>query len=46
MSELAKDLFELIRLSQGGAGTLTDHLLHEVASNLIAEGVRDEREGG
>lgn len=46
MSELAKDLLELKRLSDGGAGALTDHLLHEVAANLIAEGVRDEREGG
>lgn len=46
MSLLASDLIELVRLSQGGAGTLTAHLLQEVAMNLIAEGVRDEREGG
>lgn len=45
MSVLAQDLFELIRLSRGGAGALTDHLLHEVAANLIAEGVADERGG-
>jgi len=46
MSLLALDLIELVRLSQGGAGTLTSHLLQEVAMNLIAEGVADEREGG
>lgn len=45
MSTLAADLIELQRLAQGGAGALTEHLLREVALNLIAEGVRDEREG-
>lgn len=45
MSTLAADLIELQRLAKGGAGALTEHLLREVALNLIAEGVRDEREG-
>lgn len=45
MSSLALDLMELRRLSEGGAGALTDTLLHEVAAALISEGVRDEREG-
>jgi hypothetical protein len=39
MSVLAKDLLELRRLAQGGAGALTEHLLKEVALNLIAAGV-------
>lgn len=45
MSQTALDLLELVRLSQGGAGALTEHLLQEVARNLIAEGVADERSG-
>jgi len=45
MSMLAKDLTELRRLSDGGAGSLTLHMLREIAANLIAEGVRDERAG-
>jgi hypothetical protein len=45
MSTLAEDLIELKRLAQGGAGALTEHLLREVALNLIAQGVRDERQG-
>lgn len=45
MSTLALDLLELRRLSEGGAGALTDLLLHEIAAALIAEGVRDERGG-
>jgi hypothetical protein len=45
MSVLAKDLFELRRLAQGGGGALTEHMLREVAAELIAEGVRDERDG-
>lgn len=39
MSVLAKDLIELLRLARGGAGALTEHLLKEVACNLIAPGV-------
>lgn len=39
MSVLAKDLIELLRLARGGAGALTEHLLREVAGNLIAPGV-------
>jgi hypothetical protein len=39
MSQLAKALFELLRLSEGGAGTLTSYLLSEVAGELISEGV-------
>jgi hypothetical protein len=45
MSTLAEDLIELKRLAQGGAGALTEHLLREVALNLIAQGVSDERQG-
>lgn len=45
MSTLAEDLIELKRLAEGGAGALTEHLLREVALNLIAEGVADVREG-
>lgn len=45
MSTLAADLIELRRLAEGGAGALTQHLLEEVAHNLIQPGVRDEREG-
>lgn len=45
MSQLAGDLLELRRLAEGGAGALTEHMLREVASELIAEGVRDERQG-
>jgi hypothetical protein len=46
MSLLAKDLFEFQRLVHEGAGALSQHMLKEVAAALIAEGVRDEREGG
>ncbi|SIO58318.1 hypothetical protein [Paraburkholderia phenazinium] len=42
MSVLAKDLFELQRLASGGAGALTEHLLKEVAADIISEGVDDE----
>lgn len=45
MSKLAKDLFELKRLADGGAGALTEHLLREVALGLIAEGVSGANEG-
>ncbi|SEB24773.1 hypothetical protein [Paraburkholderia sartisoli] len=45
MSQLAEDLIELRRLSQGGARALTDHLLREVAADLISEGVADELGG-
>lgn len=38
MSTLAQTLIELHRLAMGGCGALTDHLLHVVASQLIAEG--------
>ncbi|AOJ83684.1 hypothetical protein WS86_23885 [Burkholderia savannae] len=44
MSLAAQDLIELLRLAQGGAGALTQHLLREVAGNLIACGVADCRE--
>jgi hypothetical protein len=43
MSELAKDLIELKRLSESGTGALIEHLLKEIALNLISDGVRDER---
>ena len=45
MSTLAKDLFELRQLVQGGAGALSQHMLAAVAAELIAEGVSDVREG-
>lgn len=44
MSILEKDLIELNALPLPH-GTLTDHLLRELAMNLIAEGVADERGG-
>ena len=46
MSLLAEDLIELKRLAEGGAGALTETLLREVASNIIAPGVADQRDGG
>lgn len=36
MSRAAQALFELQRLALGGAGALTDHLLHELAAELLA----------
>ncbi|MXN77582.1 hypothetical protein GR157_22915 [Burkholderia sp. 4701] len=46
MSRAARDLIELQRLAQSGAGALTEHLLRELAKNLIAAGVADSRGGG
>jgi len=46
MSDLAQDLLELQRLARLGGGALVEYRLREVALNLIAEGVCDEREGG
>jgi hypothetical protein len=43
MSALAEGLFELKRLADGGSGALIEHLLREVAVDLIAEGVANER---
>jgi hypothetical protein len=43
MSPIAQDLIELLRLAQGGAGALTQHLLRELARSLIAPGVADAR---
>ncbi|GLU31765.1 hypothetical protein WKR88_21260 [Trinickia caryophylli] len=45
MSRIAKDIIELKRLSEGGAGALTQHLLRELAASLIALGVADQRGG-
>ena len=48
MSDYAADLLELQRLAHsddGHAGTLTDHLLREYATRLIAPGIRPEMEG-
>jgi hypothetical protein len=42
MSTLAKDLNELRDIPRGA---LVEHMLREIAMHLIAEGVRDEREG-
>lgn len=39
MSRTAQDLIELLRLAEGGAGALTQHLLRELARSLIASGV-------
>lgn len=44
MSTLARDLADLRALLPNG-GALTEHLIREVALNLIAEGVADERAG-
>jgi hypothetical protein len=46
MSRIAQDLIELKRLTEGGAGALTQHLLREIAAKLIAFGVADQRRGG
>lgn len=46
MSQAAHDLIELQRLAQGGAGALTEHLLREVAQNIISQGVENARSGG
>ncbi|RQS70109.1 hypothetical protein DID96_15695 [Burkholderia sp. Bp8963] len=45
MSRAARDLIELQRLARNGAGALTQHLLRELAKNLIAAGVTDARGG-
>lgn len=45
MSRIAEDLIELKRLAEGGAGALTEHLLREVALNVISPGVADDRGG-
>lgn len=45
MSLLARDLIELNALPLPH-GTLTEHLLREIALNLIAPGVADQRDGG
>lgn len=42
MSSLAKDLLAASRLPRGA---LVEHLLREIALNLIAPGVADERGG-
>lgn len=45
MSPTAQDFIELLRLAQGDAGALTQHLLRELARNLIGPGVADMRDG-
>lgn len=45
MSQPAEDLMELRRLAEGGAGALTEHLLREYATRLIAPGCEDVRGG-
>lgn len=48
MSTLALDLIELSRMPRnedGKLGGLVEKLIRELARDLIAEGVRDEREG-
>ncbi|KGW20859.1 hypothetical protein [Burkholderia pseudomallei] len=42
MSQSAKNLLELRRLPRGA---LVEHLLREVASDLIAQGIEDLRGG-
>ena len=44
MSTLAQDL-QALRDMPEPRGALTEHLMREIALNLIAEGVRDERDG-
>jgi len=43
MSSPEKNLIELQRLAQGGAGALTQHLLREVAKSLCAPSVVDAK---
>jgi len=43
MSRTAQALIELRRLAAGGAGALTDHLLHEVAAHLVAPAKSEEQ---
>jgi hypothetical protein len=45
MSRIARDLLELKRLTEGGAGALTQHLLREFAARLIAPGVATQSTG-
>lgn len=45
MSTLARDLIELVMLP-APRDALTEHLLREIAGNLIAPGVNDQRGGG
>jgi hypothetical protein len=45
MSVLAKDLIEL-RALPAPHGALTNHLLREIARNLIAPGAADQQGGG
>ena len=42
MSAEAASLFELQRLVRCGGGALSQHLLKEIAADIISEGVRDE----
>ena len=44
MSTLAQDL-QALRDMPEQHGALTEHLMREIALNLIAEGVQDERDG-
>jgi len=46
MSNPEQNLIELQRLAQGGAGALTQHLLHEVAKSLLAPIVADTKPNG
>lgn len=43
MSAEAISLFELRRLQRLGGGALVNHLLREIAADLIAEGVDREQ---
>jgi hypothetical protein len=45
MSQFANDLTELVRLDDGHRGALIECLLRELAMNIIAPGVADERLG-
>lgn len=45
MSQAAQDLFELLRLSKGGAGALIEDLLWRTVVNIIAPGCDDVRGG-
>ena len=46
MSRTAQTLLELRRLAQAGGGALTEHLLHEVAAQLIEFGADDAAHNG
>jgi hypothetical protein len=45
MSYAAQDLIELQRLARSNASAFTQHLMREMAMNIIGPRVADERDG-